>query len=101
MASRKLSTSPAAPGQSTPWAAVPPWLKLVIGFILIWVCIFAGGYLSRFIPGARHMAEVIDERDLRATAVYYTDLEESYDGSQYIRHSLESTPNKGMSLGKP
>ena len=40
------------------------------------------------------MAEVIDERNLRATAIYYTDLEESYEGSEYIRHSLESARGK-------
>jgi len=37
---------------------------------------------------------VIDERGLRATAIYYTDLEETYEGSEYIRHALESAPNE-------
>ncbi len=70
------------------------WVKLVAGFILVWVGIFAFGTLSRLIPGADHMAEVIDERNLRATAIYYTDLEESYEGSEYIRHCLESARDK-------
>lgn len=70
------------------------WLKLLIGFALVWVCIFVFGTLSRYIPGADHMAEVIDERGLRATAIYYTDLEETYEGSEYIRHALESAPNE-------
>jgi len=70
------------------------WLKLLIGFALVWVCIFVFGGLSRYIPGADHMAEVIDERGLRATAIYYTDLEETYEGSEYIRHVLESAPNE-------
>ncbi|MEN6439094.1 MAG: hypothetical protein ABFD97_10975 [Syntrophobacter sp.] len=94
MISMKSCTIAAARGVSALWAAAPPWLKLIIGFILVWVCIFTVGNLSTFIPGARHMAEVIDERNLRATAVYYTDLEESHEGSQYIRHSLEYPPGK-------
>ncbi len=77
-------------GALAPRPGLMLWIKLILGFVLIWVCIFAFGSLSRFLPGAAHMAEVIDERDLRATAIYYTDLKESYEGSEYIRHSLES-----------
>ncbi len=70
------------------------WLKLLAGFVLVWVFIFVFGSLSRLLPGAEHMAEVIDERGLRATAIYYTDLDETYEGSEYIRHSLESAAKK-------
>lgn len=81
-------------GASAPQARFKPWLKLVAGFILIWAGIFALGTLLQFSPGAKHMAEVIDERNLRATAIYYTDFEEPYEGSEYIRHSLESMPER-------
>ncbi|MEM5787647.1 MAG: hypothetical protein AAGU11_10030 [Syntrophobacteraceae bacterium] len=89
MAIKTANIHTAARGVPAPRAGLTPWLKLVAGFCLIWACIFGFGYASRFIPGAAHMAEVIDERGLRATAIYYTDLEESYEGSEYIRHSLE------------
>ncbi len=81
-------------GASAPRSGLIKWVKLLAGFILVWVCIFAFGTLSRLIPGADHMAEVIDERNLRATAIYYTDLDESYEGSEYIRHCLESARKK-------
>ncbi|MHC1725734.1 MAG: hypothetical protein AB9866_06970 [Syntrophobacteraceae bacterium] len=81
-------------GASAPPTGLKPWLKLLAGFVLIWACIFGFGSLSRFLPGAKHMAEVIDERGLRATAIYYTDFEEPYEGSEYIRHSLESMPER-------
>jgi hypothetical protein len=42
------------------------------------------------------MAHVIDERNLRATAIYYTDFEEPAEGSERIRDSLDYTPG-----GKP
>jgi len=42
------------------------------------------------------MAHVIDERHLRATAIYYTDFEEPAEGSERIRDSLDYTPG-----GKP
>jgi hypothetical protein len=73
-------------------AAFLPWLKLIIGFVLIWALIFGVGSLARLLPGAKHMAEVIDARGLRATAIYYTDFEEPAEGSERIRDSLDYTP---------
>lgn len=75
-----------------PQTALNPWLKLIIGFGLIWVLIFGAGSLAQFLPGARHMARVIDERNLRATAIYYTDFEEPAEGSERIRDSLDYMP---------
>jgi hypothetical protein len=75
-----------------PQTVVSPWIKLIIGFALIWAMIFGFGSLARLLPGARHMAQVIDERGLRATAIYYTDFEEPAEGSERIRDSLDYTP---------
>ena len=77
---------------SAPQAAFLPWLKLVIGFVLIWAMIFGLGSLARLLPGAKRMAEVIDARGLRATAIYYTDFEEPAEGSERIRDSIDYTP---------
>jgi hypothetical protein len=79
-------------GVSAPQSMFSPWLKLIIGFALIWALIFAVGSLAQLLPGARHMARVIDERGLRATAVYYTDFEEPAEGSERIRDSLDFMP---------
>ena len=87
---------PAAGGASAPPAALNPWLRLLIGIALILFFIFGIGSLAQRIPGARHMAHVIDERHLRATAIYYTDFEEPAEGSERIRDSLDYTPS-----GKP
>jgi hypothetical protein len=77
---------------STPPPGVYRWLKLVAGFILIWTLIFGIGSLAQQLPGAKRMAQVIDERGLRATAVYYTDFEEPAEGSERIRDSLDYMP---------
>jgi hypothetical protein len=61
--------------------------------------IFGIGNAMRYLPGARRMAEVIDERQLRATAIYYTDFEESAEGAETIRHSLEYRPRPAT--GRP
>ncbi len=77
---------------SAPRTALSPWLKLIVGFGLIWGLIFGVGTLAQFLPGARRMARVIDERNLRATAIYYTDFEEPAEGSARIRDSLDYVP---------
>ena len=77
---------------TTPQTALSRWLKLIIGFGLIWALIFGVGTLAQFLPGARRMAQVIDERNLRATAIYYTDFEEPAEGSARIRDSLDYMP---------
>jgi hypothetical protein len=38
---------------------------------------------------------VIDERGLRATAIYYTDFEEPAEGSERIRDGLDYMPRSG------
>ena len=77
---------------SAPQPGIYPWLKLVAGFILIWALIFGIGSLAQLLPGAKRMAQVIDERGLRAPAVYYTDFEEPAEGSERIRDSLDYKP---------
>jgi hypothetical protein len=89
-----LTGTAAARGASAPRAALSPWARLLLGFVLIWTLIFAVGALARFIPGAGRMAQVIEERGLRATAIYYTDFEEPAEGSARIRDSLDFTPGR-------
>ena len=93
---KDTGTLPVAGGASAPPATLNPWLKLLIGIALILFFMFGIGSLAQYIPGARHMAQVIDERNLRVTAIYYTDFEEPAEGSERIRDSLDYTPG-----GKP
>jgi hypothetical protein len=92
MNARIPCASATACGAPAPHAAVPAWVRLIVGFALIWAVIFLFGNLARHVPGAARMAQVIDERNLRATAIYYTDFEEPAEGSERIRDSLSYTP---------
>jgi hypothetical protein len=94
MTAMKRTFSIASPscGAEVPQEGLNPWVKLLLGIAVVLLFIFIGGHLSQHLPGARRMAEVIDERNLRATAIFYTDFEEPFEGSEYIRHSLEYPP---------
>ncbi len=81
-------------GASASLAGLNPYLKLIIGIALILGFIFGIGSLAQLIPGALRMADVIDARNLRATAIFYTDFEESAEGSERIRDSLDFMPGR-------
>ena len=79
-------------GAAAPPATLNPWARLLIGIALILLFMFGIGSLAQEIPGARQMAQVIEEHGLRATAIYYTDFDEPAEGSERIRDSLAYTP---------
>ena len=92
MPNRKTHIPPSEGGAVAPPSAGRAWLKLALGVALILLFMFGLGSLAQRIPGAAHMARVIEERGLRATAIYYTDFEEPAEGSAYIRDSLDYRP---------
>ena len=93
MAAQDTDTPCPACSDPVPQAGLNPVLKLMIGIALILIFIFGLGSLAQLIPGASRMAQVIDERNLRATAIYYTDFEEPAEGSESIRASLDYRPS--------
>jgi hypothetical protein len=93
MTADRISARKTARGAEAQRAVFSPWIKLIVGFVLIWALIFGVGSLARLLPGAKEMARVIDERGLRATAIYYTDFEEPAEGSERIRDSLDYEPH--------
>lgn len=71
-----------------------PWVKLALGFALVLLFMFVIAPLADYIPGVKTLGERIDERNLRSTAIFYTDLEESGEGSSYIHDSLTYPPRR-------
>ena len=92
MTERGTYTLTPACGALAPQAGAHPWLRLAIGIVLVLAFIFGIGSLAQRIPGARHMAQVVDDYDLRPSAIYYTDFEASAEASESIRDSLDYTP---------
>jgi len=41
------------------------------------------------IPVFREIVQVIDEQDINSNAYFYTEIEASYEGEQYLRESIE------------
>jgi hypothetical protein len=95
MAERATPLSPIRSGAaSSAPERMKQWLKLLVGVAAVLVFVFGVGSLASLLPGAAHMAQVIEERDLRATAIFYTDFKESAEGSQYIHDALRYPPGR-------
>ena len=94
MAQKRTATDNTTRGGQPPRAVPHPWLKLLAGIAAVLTFIFGLGNLATHLPGAKHMAQVIEERDLRATAIFYTDFKESAEGSEYIRDCLDYPPGR-------
>lgn len=94
-----LNSSTSSCGAKAPQEGFWPWIKLFLGILAVLVIIFGFGTLASYLPGAQHMAQVIEEHDLRATAIFYTDLKESAEGSEYFRDCLEYPPGKTQRAG--
>jgi hypothetical protein len=88
-----LSSSRSGGAEATP-ERMKQWLRLLAGVVAVLGFIFGIGSLAALLPGAAHMAQVIEERDLRATAIFYTDFKESAEGSQYIHDALRYPPGR-------
>jgi len=77
------------------------WSMLVFGFFCVWLFAFiVGPWLQDKIPIYQQIIQVIEERDIDAGAYFYTEIEASYEGEQYLLESLKlSAPDEvGMTL---
>jgi hypothetical protein len=79
-----------------------PWLKLAFGFGLVWLFIFViCPWATDYIPLMPQIVQTIEERDINANAYFYTEIEASYDGEQYLRNSLELSAPQEIGLTLP
>ena len=71
-----------------------PWLKLAAGFGIILLFMLLVGPIGLKLPGYSEMARLIDEQNIRANAVYYTDIEEFARADAAVKDSLAYPPMK-------
>ncbi len=65
---------------------------LVSTFALLWVfAVYAGPWLAERTPVMKEIVQVVEERDINANAYFYSEIEASYDGENYLRESMDLT----------
>ena len=77
---------------SRPAARIVPWLKLGLGIAAILFVMFGIGPSVLQLPWYGEMNRFIESENIRATAIYYTDLDTFRDAEFALRLSLEYGP---------
>lgn len=68
------------------------WLKLFGGLVLVLLFMYVIAPFGKHLPGFDSMFQFIDQKGLRATALYYTDIDEFGEAAVTLRNNREYTP---------
>lgn len=79
-------------GSSDPPRDPKAWLWLAVGLVLIIIFMFVMEPFKKIFPGMETMSAFIEERGIRATALYYTDIDEFGEAAASLRNTLEYSP---------
>lgn len=63
------------------------WLKLVIGLVCIWAFMFVLVPAFDSLPGFKTVITSNKELDIKATALFYSDAEETSEARNYLNNS--------------
>lgn len=75
------------------------WLRLLSGTGLILLFMYGIGPLILKIPGFSSMSGFLEKRDIRATALYYTDIDEFSDAEIFMRQNFKYHEDKLTTAG--
>ncbi len=64
------------------------WLRLALSLAALWFMVFVAAPLIEKIPAVDTMHTFIEERDIEAAALYYTEVEEFADAESHIRDAV-------------
>jgi len=68
------------------------WARLFIGIFILWLLMAYVAPWGRQTAMFRPMMDLIEERGIKATSYYYTDIEEFAEAEIQITHSLRYPP---------
>lgn len=90
----KIDTKHSVQGPSNLPAGAYAWVKLLFGLALVVFFMFVIAPLGDHLPGFDSMFRSIEQKNIKATALYYTDIDEFADAAVSIRNSLAYPPQE-------
>lgn len=79
-------------GRERPSNLIGRWITLIICLSLIWIFVFIIGPWIQQLPLVRPLAEHIESSGIDASALYYTEVDETGEALVNIRSTLEYSP---------
>jgi hypothetical protein len=86
----KNSTFPG--GSADPTGGLRAWVHLLLALAAVLVFMFVIAPAGLKLPGFKSMSALIAEKNIRATALYYTDIDEFGEAAATLRNNREYTP---------
>jgi len=68
------------------------WFRLFVGFACIWAFMFVLIPSFDDLPVVKPLIDFIEERDMNATALFYSDAEETAEAQNYLINSKRFRP---------
>lgn len=69
---------------------IKAWSLLFLGCLFVYLFgVFIGPWLQHYIYGMDKIVQVIEENGIDAGAYYYTEIEASHEGQQYLAQTLQ------------
>ncbi len=91
MKGEKNSTFPGG-GSADPPGGLWAWVRLLLALAAVLVFMFVIAPAGLKLPGFQSMSALIAEKNIRATALYYTDIDEFGEAAATLRNNREYTP---------
>ncbi len=66
--------------------------KLILCILIILIFMFYIGPLMEKLPLVQPLVQVIDERDIDASALFYTEIEESFEAKTNMENTIKYMP---------
>jgi len=73
-------------------SAAARWAALGLSLFALWAFIFVIAPGFRQIESVNTMAQYVEDSGIDATALYYTEVEETGDAENYLRSALNTRP---------
>jgi hypothetical protein len=89
---KNFSKSNTPGGSHGPSRGMKQWFRLLFGVALIIFFMYIMGPLEAVFPGMSSMSSFIERRNLKATALYYTDIEEFGEATASLKDNLRYSP---------
>jgi hypothetical protein len=88
----------ATPGKK-PRSRIRAWgLLIFFSMLILAFGSVIGPWIQNKIPTMRQIVQIIEERDIDSAAYFYTEIEASDDGEQYLRESIRFSGHKDAKL---
>ena len=78
--------------RTRPYEKAKRWARFFLALMLVWIFMFVVAPLLEKTPAVKPLVDFIEETGIDATALFYTEVEESGDAETHMRNTMDYLP---------